>query len=90
MSLLPIGVEGAMRCQTAQQLEQHAFSYTDASAHSHSTEAASLHSLVDLLTSARMDSNRFLTSLIAKYPKGQPTVARAPRQQWRVAGCDTH
>ena len=35
-------------------------------------ETAALHSLVSLLTLARDDSNRFLTSLMAKYPKRQP------------------
>ena len=72
MSLLPIRVDGTISCQTTQQLEQHAFTYVDTASSAISSEAGSLHSLVDLLTAARNDSNRFLTSMIAKYPKGQP------------------
>ena len=71
MSLLPIRVDGAIQCQTALQLEQHALSYVDVTPPVASSEAVSLHSLVELLTAARNDSNRFLTSMIAKYPKGQ-------------------
>ena len=44
-----------------------------------STETASLHALVSLLTQARGESNRFLTALIVKHPKRQPllTIASA-------------
>ena len=75
MSLLPVRVDGTIQCHTPQQAEQHAFSYSDAASASTSTaasETTSLHSLVELLTAARNDSNRFFTAMIAKYPKGQP------------------
>ena len=72
MSLFPIRVDGTIQCQTTQQLEQHTFSYADATTSANSSETASLHSLVELLTAARNDSNRFFTSMIAKYPKRLP------------------
>lgn len=77
MSSQPFRVDGVIKCQTAQQLEEHTFSYADTSATAAPSESASLHSLVELLTAARNDSNRFVTSLIAKYPKGQPRICPA-------------